>query len=495
MVKFTPTILIILSAIMTGLAQHPIHLGWLAWFSIIPFLLVLNKLERLKDFIKIGFIWGIIYNLTVIFWLAMNIGTTPFIGLISMFAAVLYCSLNSIIICIMIGLIKSRYSQYWFWILPFIWTSVEYIRNMDLLTGGPWTALANTQLDFLVLIQNAELTGIYGISFWLILLNVSIYNWIVRPYPKFLFAMAIIFILPWFTGLVLMPMPSTNNGQKLAIVTVQPNIHLSQKWKSGGARDNIQSLLTLSRPFIEEGVDLIIWPESATSSYIFQNNQFLLNQIQTELRESQLLSGSPYYTDDVYGRKYYNSVVLISSNSVSIPYHKMILVPMAEHIPLSNYFPLLKKINLGQANFTPGDNFKLFNINNINIAAMICFESTIPSLSAEFVRRGSEILVYLVNDGWYEYPPEPQQHAKQAIFRAVENRRPVIRSTNTGISMIIDPSGNITNSIPLNKSGVIKSQIASVNELTFYTKYGDVFAILSTMISIIFILRIFIRGK
>ena len=126
---------------------------------------------------------------------------------------------------------------------------------------------------------------------------------------------------------------------------------------------------------------------------------------------------------------------------------------------------------------------------------MICFESTIPSLSAEFVRRGSEILVYLVNDGWYEYPPEPQQHAKQAIYRAVENRRPVIRSTNTGISMIIDPSGNITNSIPLNKIGVIESQISSVNELTFYTKYGDIFAMLNTVISIIFISGILIRKK
>ena len=126
---------------------------------------------------------------------------------------------------------------------------------------------------------------------------------------------------------------------------------------------------------------------------------------------------------------------------------------------------------------------------------MVCFESTIPYLSTEFVRRGAEVLVFVVNDGWYEFPPEPQQHAKQAIFRAIENRRPVIRSTNTGISMIIDPSGNITQSIPLNETGVIKSQIISANGLTFYTKYGDIFAQLNSLISILFILGVFIRKK
>ena len=292
-----------------------------------------------------------------------------------------------------------------------------------------------------------------------------------------------------------MPTTSIEDRQKLDIVTVQPNIHLSQKWNPSKVKENIESLLELSRPHIEEGVDLVIWPESATSSYIFQNNHIYLKWIQDKLGDSQLISGSPYYTGESKERKFYNSVVLISSDSVSKPYHKIILVPMAEYIPLSNYFPFLKKINLGQTNFTQGKEFNVFNVNNIKIASMVCFESTIPSLSTEFVRKGSEILVYLVNDGWYEYPPEPQQHAKQAIYRAVENRRPVIRSTNTGISMIIDPSGNIINSIPLNQSGVIKSQIFPMNELTFYTKYGDIFAMLNIVISIIIILGLLVKKR
>ena len=168
---------------------------------------------------------------------------------------------------------------------------------------------------------------------------------------------------------------------------------------------------------------------------------------------------------------------------------------MAEHIPLSGAFPSLKELNLGQANFTHGDEFRMFNIQNTTFAAMICFESTFPALSAEFVRRGAQVLVYVVNDGWYETPPEPQQHAKQAVYRAIENRRPVLRCTNTGISMVVNPSGNIVKQLPLNQTGVINAAIMPSNGVTFYTKYGDIFAQISAVISMFFILGVLLRKK
>ena len=139
--------------------------------------------------------------------------------------------------------------------------------------------------------------------------------------------------------------------------------------------------------------------------------------------------------------------------------------------------------------------FRLFNIQNTHFAAMICVESTFPYLSSNFVKRGAQVLVYVVNVGWYESPPEPQQHAKQAVYRASENRKPVLRCTNTGISMVISPSGNITKELPLNQSGVISAAIIPNNELTFYTRYGDVIAQLSAVISICFIIGVLIRKK
>jgi len=277
---------------------------------------------------------------------------------------------------------------------------------------------------------------------------------------------------------------------------VQPNIHLSQKWKPGGSRENISSLIKYSEPAIEDNVDLIVWPESATSVNILKGNPYNLNRIQSSLDDTKLISGIPYNSGSNLNRLVYNSVVMISSDSVSKLYHKIKLVPMAEYIPLSEYFPFLKKFTLGiLGNCTRGEEYTLYDIKDTKFAPMVCIESTFPSLNREFVKQGAEVLVYVVNDGWYEQPPGPQQHARQAVYRAIENRRPVIRCTNTGISMIIDAGGNISHKLPLNKKGIIQATIKPQNMDTFYTRYGDIFAQMNVLISLLFILGGMIRKK
>tara|TARA_B110000438_G_C15772052_1_gene632358 strand:+ start:182 stop:1669 length:1488 start_codon:yes stop_codon:yes gene_type:complete len=485
----------IFSGFMMGMAQQPLGLGWLAWFSLIPLIFVLNECKTKKLSFFIGYLWGIIYYLHTIFWLAMNIGTTPFVGMISMIISVLYCSLNSAFICLIIFFFKSHYDRRWIWLFPFVWTSVEYIRNMDVLTGGPWTSLANTQIDFLTLVQNVEIFGIYGVSFWIVILNVAIFNWIDRPYTKHAFLMIPIYFLPWLSGLYLTPNPNFDNNKSLDVSLVQPNIHLFDKRKKNSSKEIIESIIEFSKSEIIDSVDLLIWPESALPAYILQKNKLYLNLIQSSLNSTKLLTGLPYYVDINNDRKKFNSAVVLSSSNTSEVYNKLVLVPLGEYIPLSTYFPSFSNIDLGQANFTHGDEFKLFKINEYLIASMICFESTIPSLSTRFVRSGAEVLVYLVNDGWYEHPPEPQQHAKQAIFRAIENRRPVLRCANTGISMIIDKTGNIIKKISLNEKGIINASIVPNNRITFYTRYGDLLAQLSLIVSLSFVFLIIPRKK
>ena len=126
---------------------------------------------------------------------------------------------------------------------------------------------------------------------------------------------------------------------------------------------------------------------------------------------------------------------------------------------------------------------------------MICFESTFPDLNRKFVNNGAEVLIYLVNDGWYEYPPEPQQHARQAVYRAIENRRPVIRCTNTGISMVIDPGGNISHRLPLNERGMIETTIKPQNSDTFYSRHGDIFAKMNVLVSLLLIIGGMVKKK
>ena len=371
---------------------------------------------------------------------------------------------------------------------------MEYFRSKGSL-GFPWTSLANTQLDFLTLVQNAEIVGIYGISFWIIAVNILLFNYLVRPYPKNSFKIIFTFILPWLTGLWLTPHAQTAHVADLDVALIQPNIHLDQKRKPGSVQNNIVSLLNDSKPAIEKNVDLIVWPESSISSYVLQGNDYLLEWIQGKLKNSKLISGIPYYLGEKLERKFYNSAVLIQSDSVKNIYHKIKLVPMAEYIPISDYFSSLKELKLGQANFTHGTDYTIMDVNKIKCAVMICFESTFPSLSRQFVLNGAEVLIYLVNDGWYENAPEPQQHAKQVIYRAIENRRPVIRCTNTGISMVVDAGGNISHELPLNKAGMIEASIHPQNTATFYTRYGDIFARLNILFSLLFIIGGIIRKK
>ncbi|SVE28334.1 uncharacterized protein METZ01_LOCUS481188, partial [marine metagenome] len=173
-------------------------------------------------------------------------------------------------------------------------------------------------------------------------------------------------------------------------------------------------------------------------------------------------------------------------------YHKQQLVPIVE------YIPFMQKYNLGIAPFSKGDRDVIFNINNYNIMSLVCFESTFPEINRRHVnsKEGVDALVYVVNDGWYENPPEPQQHAKQSIYRAIENRRPVLRCANTGVSMYVSPTGEVIEKVKLNNKGSIDNiKIYKNNYKTFYTRYGNVFALILLIINIGFIIKAYFRNE
>jgi len=484
-------IMIILSAILTGLAQQPLGLGWLAWFSLIPFIIGIQNVCSFKDHVKLGFTWGFFYNLTIIFWIAQNLGTNLTIGIISMFSAVILFSINTILIVLVYYFLKRRIGKFSYLLLPFIWVSIEFIRSFGAL-ANPWISLANTQIDFLTLIQNVEYTGIYGITFWIVLLNLLGYEWYCEKNKKSAFSWLTIFCLPWITGLIIMPVNAVNLEGSIDVSIVQPNVHLSEKRRQGATSKNINNLLKLS--FSDNYVKdrLVIWPETSTMSYLLQNGGRYLSQIQRLLAitNSELLTGLPVYEKDGDGQYlYYNSIAHIKADSVADVYNKIHLVPMGEYIPLSSIFPSLKKLNLGQANFEHGNEYTIFDYNGYKLGGMVCLESTFPQLNRKFVLEGAEVLFYVVNDGWYETPPEPQQHARQTVFRAIEFRRPIIRCANTGISQIVDASGNIKHQTHLNQADVIQASIIPNSELTFYTKFGDVFAWLNILIILVFLGR------
>ena len=482
-------ILSIISAILMGVSQQPWGLGFLAWFSLAPFLLVINNQTNYKGILKHSFIWSFIYHLIFFYWISDNIGLdSQLLRYLIMLLVVLVLTLNIFLIYIIYYYFK-RKLNFSLIILPFIVVAIEYIRSLGFY-GSAWNSLSYTQIDFLLIAQNIEYTGIFGLTFWIVLLNVLI----LRLYSKINFknitTLGFVFLFPWITGFIL-KYNHDIDGQKLRIKLIQPNISLEEKRKS--LRGSLNKLIDLTqKPSIHKS-SLVIWPESSISGNFYKKGFYNFNiskKMNNFLNESTsvLVAGADLR---VNGSRY-NSALLFKKDSIVSTFNKQKLVPNVERTP--DFFNIVG-LNIGLTNFDIGSELTLFSVNNNKFASMICIESVFPDLTRKFVDKGAEFITYIVNDGWYPRNPQLDQHAQRCIFRAIENRRYVARCANTGITMVVDSYGNIINKLEFNKEGILESEIITSDKKTFYTKYGDVFSIFNILFVIFMVIKSFIKNR
>ena len=311
--------LVFLSAFLTGISQHFQSLGFLSWFSLVPLFFVFIQIQSYKKIIKYSFLWGIIYNLISVYWIALNIGTNIYIGALSMIITVLILSVNTILIGVFWFKIKQLLNLNAIYALPVVWVSIEYLRSYGVL-GFPWISLANTQTAYFYLIQNAEYVGIYGISFWIVMVNVFVYKLICQPTKKYLYRFLLTLILPFISGfLILMNVQLFENNEFQASL-IQPNINLDDKWNANLAKKNFDNLIAKTKTSINEGSKLIIWPESALPSQYGSNH----SNIKALFKENNvhLLLGDVTRDND----KLYNSSVLLNKDGVKQIYNKSIRI-------------------------------------------------------------------------------------------------------------------------------------------------------------------------
>ena len=491
--KILDIILVILSSALMGLSQQPINLGFLSLFALVPILHLLCKLKDYREAIKIGLIWGIVFNTSSIFWISQNIGTSPLIAFSTMLLAVFILTTIPVMVFIVWCRLNRRGISIFF--LSFIWPSIEFIRSFGSL-AFPWVSLSNSLIEYHLIIQSAEYIGMYGMTFWVVLVNIMIYQSVTSRKKFILLLTLVIITLPSLMGNKIIQSNHSIKSNPIRVASIQPNVHLSEKWSDGAQRHIVTKIISQTKlEFTSDGKnnpDLVVWPETSTISYILkENNRYNYNRLKSLLKDkdTKLIAGIPHYEYKDKQINYFNSAGYFDSSGLLGLYHKINLVPGAEYVPLSNYIRSLDILNIGIGNFTNGKEFTLFNLKSYKIATMICFESVFPGLSREFVRKGANLLVYIVNDGWYESAPEPQQHASRAIYRAIETRRPVVRCANTGISMVIDEFGNIQHQIGLNKKGTISAEVYPTSKMTFYVKYGDIFIYFMIAVTIIFMFR------
>ena len=479
-------ILVLLSGLIFGLSFIDIGVGFLCFFAFIPYLYFITKATPKQAFL-FGFLFGFFITLITLYGV-FNVKLIAFIGLI--IALPLYFAILSVFL----RKVHESFPKIFLWIFPVIWIGFEYMMTLGSL-NFPWLNVGYSLSKYYLLIQAADLLGIYGLSLLVIIINVLLFK-VFTSKPKRLLVILIIFVLWIGYGIYRdKTIKLKNSGLKIGIV--QLNIMQEDKWKPENLVPTIDEYENQVRILAQvNDVDVVIMPESAIPTYILHEPKYR-KRLQYFASENNIsvLTGFPDYTVEMVKNrtkyKFYNSATMIDTTGIlHEKYNKIRLVPFGERIPLLSTFPILEKLQFGQANFEFGKDYPLYKIDDLNFSLLICFEGVFPELSRKYAKKGTDVLVVITNDAWFKRTVLPHEHANNTKIRAVETRLPLIRAANTGISYIVNPKGKTVIKTAVYERINITSNLAVKvsDSKTVFVNFGYLFAPLCFWVSAVIIL-------
>lgn len=489
-------ILLIISALALSFAFAPFGARFLAYFAFVPLLLTISKYPYKKVF-WYAFIFGSVFALFHLWWLYFLIVpvelTTKILLILGVTVLFAYLGLYTAVFAVITKYLGIAFA-------PLIWAIFEFIRTKSEI-GFPWGLIGYTQTPYIPIVQLASIFGVYGLSAWVLWINLVLY-WIIVKKNKltYLIILLISFILPLSYGLIRI---KTTPATALKVAIVQPNVSPFEKGDYESRSRLINQFISLTKQAISAKPDLIVFPETATIVDITRN-QLLQDTIQAIIDSAQtyLFTGTPLFEPNQ--PIYYNGAVLFEPNYQGFRsvYRKIHLVPFSEKIPYADKIALFRKIETNDmGNCTPGKEYTVFSLTSADgktkrFSCLICFESIFPDLTREFTKRGADLLINVTNDGWFGKTPGPYQHCELAILRSVENGVPLIRCANNGISLIADVYAQTKYRTKLFTETIVFGTITESLSPTFYRKYGDILIYLSiVLIFVALIIRPFKKSK
>ncbi len=478
--------MIFVSAALLSLPYHLPAAWFTAFFAFIPIFFTFEKKTSSQIF-KICFIFGLFYHASLGYWLN--------------YVNVLGFLLLSGYLSIYFGFFGSL-SRHFFvqnnlrstWYVAGIWVMLEYARGF-LFGGFPWALLGYSQWKNLPFIQIADVIGAYGVSFFVIWVNLILYR-ILRGVRVTRYLTALCLVLVIVVGYGVERLHSWDKFYRaetpkatLRISVIQGNIPQDQKWDAKIKEIIFEKYNRLSMMASMEQPELIVWPETSFPGY-FENEPMMASHLRSVVRQAKtrLLVGAPMMSDFENGLVFYNGAILFSSNGEEAGrYSKMHLVPFGEYIPFEALLGFIRYfVEIGR--FSPGADPTIFSIvseyQKIKIAAkfgvLICYEDIFPSMVRNLCRNGADFLVNITNDAWFGKTSAPYQHAQASVFRAIENRVPVVRAANTGLSCFISAEGRVTASVQKDGEEIMVSghqthDITLRKGRSFFTRFGDIF--------------------
>lgn len=502
-------VLVSLSAVLASLPFHNAVFAPLAWIALVPFFLALERLSGRGEAAAFGFWWGVIFFGSTLYWV-LHVTVIGYFALCAFLGV--YGALFAFLSCRSVAILANSGSPHfrhgWLNVISIaaLWVLVEYLRFAVPVMKFPWAYLGYTQWKVLPMIQIADWTGPYGVSFVVAAVNAAVFGIIsaVRRLFKYelvlagaaaqaavmaLAAASLIASALFYGQLTIASMPLTQESSPWKVAVVQGNIPQHEKWDERIKGMIFEKYEGLSRQVALEKPDLVVWPETAFPGY-WEDEPGMQARFQSIVKEvgSRFLIGSPTLLYENGDEKRMNSALYFGPRGERLgAYHKLRLVPFGEYVP---FFTFLRRFfDIGR--FSPGNAMVLFTLpgsikkeKDVLFSVLICFEDSFPDLCRYLVAKGSRLLINITNDAWFLKSSAPYQHAQASVFRAVENRVTVVRAANTGLSCWIDPVGRVRDTVKdkgdeLFVTGVRTWPIVLGPEArTFYNVWGDVFVAL-----------------
>ena len=461
-----------IAGLILAFSFPPSPLGFLAWAALTPLILSLEGCS-IGEAYRRGAVFALVFNALSMYFLAFNSGAAPPIAITSWVGLVVYATLISPLFLIPVALSLRKWKNWGVFSFPIFWTGFEYLKSLGEI-AWPWNIIPLSQSNYLAPMQMVSITGVWGLSFWVTGINALIYLAVKRS-TIWLLAVILWITIPFIAGNIALKHPP-QPVSSVNVAIVQGNVVPEDKWANGLIYN-----IGLYRNLTEEisGAELIVWPESAVPTYL--NMSLQARRILRGLAERM---NAPIFTgalalfnepEDIERR--YNSAFLIKPDDSEIErFDKIHLVPFGERVPFQKLIPSLGKLNFGQAEFTIGQDYHIFQIEGARFGAMVCYESIFPQIVRRFVADSADFLVNITNDGWYGKTVEPYQHALLTRFRSIESRRSMVRAANTGISYFTDAQGRFLARTKMEIRDILQVELPIYDGFTFYQRFGDIFA-------------------
>jgi apolipoprotein N-acyltransferase len=369
-------------------------------------------------------------------------------------------------------------------VAPAAWAACEWLKSAGAL-GCPWGNLAYALAREPAWIQAASVVGATGLSVWIATVNTLLAGAITARTAagRGLCVVAAVLAVAAPAGWGVARLRAPLSAEGITVALVQPDIGSEEKWDPARQEKSVATLarLTLEAARHDPAPDLIVWPETALPFYL-RVEPAKLARVLALAREAgaPILAGYPDARLTAHGGVTTHNAagLLLPSGTIAGQYEKIHLVPFGERIPFQEVFPFLGRIDLGQAEWTPGTVHKVFPLREAPFSVLVCFESIFPEPSRRFAQEGARFLVNITNDEWFGPTAAPVQHADMAILRCVEQGMGMARCANTGVSMFIDPVGRVSGSTPLFEEAVRVGTVLPGSGPTVYARWGDWLAML-----------------